>query len=771
MVPILLKPAARSVVLFAVAAACALVAPAGGALTRIEPTPIGIPGSGGELGTQVAIHGDTAAVAAPGAQAVPMIGSGSVNVYRRVGADWQREAVLLPADATDQMRFGTSLALGADVLVATAPAQSGGSPEAVYTFQRTGSTWQQVDRFTAYGDISLSGATLAIGDTIYVRAGTGWDVQAQLQADEDETIVSTVVDGDFALAWSSLWVSNFEIHNYAYLFHRSGGSWAREARIELGNSGAFDSPIGSFALSGESALVSWRNVVTAYSRAADATWAVEGVFDPLTSAPGFGTRVALDGDRALASSPGDTVYGWANAGTVYVFERHDGTWSRVAHVAHPGVNYYNYVFGSAIALDGDSMLVGAPGAYTEAGATGDATVFAEDGGGWPAAAILDAGNDHEHAQFGYAVAVSGSTVLVGAPGEKTDRPFATGAAYVFEPDGGSWLETAHLAPAVPYGHGFGEAVAIDQDTAVVGVSHVVGSTTDLGGAAYVFVRDGVGWQQQARLSSGSTDRVAFGAAVALHGDQVAVGEPGSTNLPGPGRVHLFERVGTNWSPLAIVAAADGTAEDRFGSGLAFAGGVLVVGAPEADVGIETDAGAVYVFIDQGGTWIQQARLTAPIPAKLGGFGRAVALAGDTLVVGTVDREMTRGAVHVYSLDQGVPTLLVRLVPAAGMVVSGSFGSSVAIADTADRIIVGQPRGDALHPDGRAFVFELGQAGWVPSAELAGSMPLPIAGDGFGTSVAASADWLAVGAPSDGRAGAVYVAGIGNAIFADGFDAD
>lgn len=767
MVPALFKAAPRDV-LFAIAAACALHAPASVALTRIEPASTGIPGSGIELGTQVAIHGDTAAVAAPGAQPVPMVGSGSVNVYRLVGAKWQREAVLLPSDAAEQMRFGSGLALGSDVLVAAAPRLGG---TAVYTFQRAGGNWQQVDRFEGVGDISLSGDTLAVGGTIYGRAGTGWAVQAQLLAHEGESIASSVVDGEFALAWSSRWINNFEIHNYAYLFHRTGNDWVREARIELGNSGAFDFPVASFALSDGTALISWQGVVTAYVRAPDTTWAVDGVFDPLTSAPGFGARVALDGDRALASSPGDTVYGWAAAGTVYVFERQDGTWSRMAHVAHAGVYYYNYQFGSAVALDGDAMLVGAPGADTEAGATGDATVFVEDAGAWSDVAILDAGDDHRQAQFGRAVAVSGSTVLVGAPAEQTVQPFVKGAAFIFEPVAGTWIESARLSPAVPYGDGFGGSVALDHDTAVVGVSRVTGSMTDLGGAAYVFVRDGADWSQQARLSGDSEDSVAFGAAVAVRGDRIAVGETGKPTDPGQGRVHLFERTDTTWFSEVVLAAADGSAGDRFGAALAIGDGVLVVGAPAADIGIETDAGAVYVFIDDGGNWAQVARLTAPVSAKRAGFGSAVALAGATLVVGSVDRDVTRGAAHVYALEQGVPTLLERLMPAPGWDASGSFGSAVAITESADRIVVGQPRGHMPGSSGRAFVFEHGETGWVARAELAGNAPPSAGEDGFGVSVAASTDWLAVGAPVDGRAGAVYMAGIGDVIFADGFDAD
>lgn len=734
------------------------------AATRIESTRIGIPGSGASLGSSVALRGDTAAVGAPSAQPTPLVGSGSVNVYRRIGADWQQEAVLVPGNPVAGMAFGSNVLLGDDLLVTQAQGL-------VYTFERTGAAaWQQVDVFSGSGGFSLSSGRLALGDgNIFVREGTGWSQTWQLAAEAGEVFHTTTLDGDFALAWTSAYVSNFEIHNYAYLFRYDGSGWVREARMDLGDSGVFDVPASDFALSSQTALISWGGVVTPYVRDTGGNWTAQAPLDPLTSAPGFGARIALDGDRALVSSPVDTVYGWQGAGTTYVFQRTGNVWMRVGHVAHQTVNYYNYAFGSAVALEGDTMLVGAPGAFTDAGATGDATVLGRSGVDWLPVGILDAGNDHRGEEFGSAVAASGDTLLVGAAAAATDDPLVTGAAYVFESSNGSWSEHRRLRPDVPYGAGFGSAVALDQDTAAVGVSRVFGAPEDVAGAVYVFVRDDGSWPQQARLVGGETDRVAFGASVAVQGERLVAGEPGISNPPIKGRVRVFERSGGVWSPQAVIQASDGTLDNGFGSSVLLSGDVLLIGAPNADVGIETGGGAVYVFTNSGGTWSQQAKVTAPIPAKLAGFGRSIALSGNTLVVGAVGG---RGAAYVFALVGGVATLQATLVPSNPDAMSSSYGRAVAISGAGDRIVVSQDYGDFNDPNGRAFVFLLAGPGWSPGVELTGATAsLPQAsGDGFGRSLAMSGETILVGAPADGSAGAVYAADVGDVIFRNGFDA-
>jgi hypothetical protein len=263
----------------------------------------------------------------------------------------------------------------------------------------------------------------------------------------------------------------------------------------------------------------------------------------------------------------------------------------------------------------------------------------------------------------------------------------------------------------------------------------------------------------------------FGSSVAIHGDVLAASEPVSSTPPTAGLVRVFERSGTVWSPETVLQAADGSVSDGFGSALALVGNTLVAGAPGADVGIETDGGAVYVFTNSGGVWSQQAKITAPVAAKRAGFGRSVALSGTTLVVGAVDGGSTRGAAYVYTLGGGVWTLQDRLLPDGS--ISGSYGAAVAISESAERIVVGQPVGSSVAPNGRAFVFEHTDSGWSPLSPVAGTTAPPalFGGDAFGKSLAMSGETVAIGAPRDGRGGAAYIADVGEVIFDNGFEGD
>src|SRR6185312_563394 len=145
-----------------------------------------------------------------------------------------------------------------------------------------------------------------------------------------------------------------------------------------------------------------------------------------------------------------------------------------------------------------------------------------------------------------------------------------------------------------------------------------------------------------------------GYAVALAGDLLAVGAPRQVNAYGganaPGYVDLFGRSGAQWVPGGSLQAPDGTAADEFGFAVSMADGRLAVGAPRADQGIEFDAGAVYVFRDDGGTWSEEAELTAPLPAQHAQFGVSVELGDAIAVVGAGDEDPfsgTRGGAYVY----------------------------------------------------------------------------------------------------------------------------
>ena len=281
--------------------------------------------------------------------------------------------------------------------------------------------------------------------------------------------------------------------------------------------------------------------------------------------------------------------------------------------------------------------------------------------------------------FGWSVAVSGDTVVVGARGEDSsttgvdstpnESAYISGAAYVFVRSGTTWSQQAYLkASQVSANDYFGHSVAVSGDTVVVGAYAEASSTTGVNstanesasgaGAAYVFVRSGTAWSQQAYLKAHQvTANDAFGWSVAVSGDTVVVGATGedsSTTGPtangtpnegssGAGAAYVFVRSGTTWSQQSYLKADKVTANDWFGYSVAVSGDTVVVGAfleDSSTTGVNSTAnesasgaGAAYVFVRSGTAWSQQAYLKASQVTAGDAFGGSVAVSGDTVVVG------------------------------------------------------------------------------------------------------------------------------------------
>ena len=432
------------------------------------------------------------------------------------------------------------------------------------------------------------------------------------------------------------------------------------------------------------------------------------------------------------------------------------------------------VFGATVAVDGDTVVVGAQGEDSSAaGVDGDETdnsadfagaayVFTRDWSGtWSQQAYLKAFNTDARDFFGGSVGIDGDTVVVGAPGEassatgvdgdETDNsePLA-GAAYVFTRDGnGTWSQHAYLkASNTDIEDLFGTTVAVDGDTVVVGTrsedssaTGVDGDETDnsanLAGAAYVFTRDGSGtWSQQAYLKASNTDAFdQFGIfSVGVDGDTVVVGAVGeassATGVDGDqsdnsvdsaGAAYVFTRDGSGtWSQQAYLKASNADARDQFGISVAVDGDTVVVGAPREDSsatgvdGDETDnsanlAGAAYVFTRDGsGTWSQQAYLKASNTDAFDQFGIfSVGVDGDTVVVGAVGEASSAtgvdgdqsdnsvdsaGAAYVFTRDGSGTWSQQAYLKASNADARDQFGISVAV--DGDTVVVGAPREDS-----------------------------------------------------------------------------
>jgi hypothetical protein len=357
-------------------------------------------------------------------------------------------------------------------------------------------------------------------------------------------------------------------------------------------------------------------------------------------------------------------------------------------------------------------------------------------------AYLKASNTDASDNFGRAIAISDDTLVVGAPFEWSDATGVdgdqannngreSGAAYVFVRVGNSWAQQAYLkASNTDITDHFGWSVAISGDTVVVGAFHEDSNATGVdgdqaddsqgqSGAAYVFVRSGTTWSQQAWLkasNTGSGDR--FGYGVALSGDTIVVSAPLersiATGIDGnqadntasaSGAVYVFLRSGTTWSQQAYVKASNTAAEDGFGESVALEGDTLVVGAYKEDsnaAGVDgsqadnstADSGAVYVFVRSGTTWSQQAYLKASNTGLADNFGISVALSGDHLLVGAFQEDSSATGLNgnqgdtIPGENSGAAYLFVRsgatwsqqaYVKASNTEASDLFGYSVAIS--------------------------------------------------------------------------------------------
>ncbi|MFC7028432.1 PKD domain-containing protein [Halomicroarcula sp. GCM10025324] len=297
-------------------------------------------------------------------------------------------------------------------------------------------------------------------------------------------------------------------------------------------------------------------------------------------------------------------------------------------------------FGNAVACSGDSALVGAIRDEAAAGSWSGATyVCAREGGQWSVGTKLTLSDGDEYDRFGNDVAIAGDYGLVGAFHDSDHGGKRAGAAYVFErTSDGEWTQQATL---VPDDHqrraNFGSAVALDDARAVVGAAAASSENGEEAGAAYVFERADDAWTQRATLAPADGDEGdLFGTEVAQSGSVVAVGAPFDDDPNGRlgGSVYVFEVSDDDtWSEQATLVPDDGDTQDKFGRSLDLDGRRVVVGAPFDEDPNGEDAGSAYVFDGADGTWGLDAKLTYPDGIEGDQFGQAVAVAGDTVLVG------------------------------------------------------------------------------------------------------------------------------------------
>ncbi len=348
----------------------------------------------------------------------------------------------------------------------------------------------------------------------------------------------------------------------------------------------------------------------------------------------FGRDVALDGDTAVVGASGADIGGNTDQGAAYVFVRQGDEWMEQAQlVAADGTP--NEWFGWSVAVRGDTVAVGARLANIDGELDqGAVYVFDRVGEGWMQMQKLVASDGDELDYLGYSLAMADETLVVGARGAD-DR----GAAYVFVKQGSFWVEEAKLFdPEAQAGAGFGHDAALQGDTALLGASNAFIDGDAGRGAAYVYTRTGRSWDLEQQLLASDGDQPDhFGTAVALDRDMALIGADQKIidGNPRQGAAYIFGRSGASWTEEQRLTASDGQAEGSFGIGAALKDGVALVGA-EFDFPGEPERGVVYEFREQGGTWVEIQKFAAPEGNGLDSFGRAIALTADGVLISQKD---------------------------------------------------------------------------------------------------------------------------------------
>ena len=520
----------------------------------------------------------------------------------------------------------------------------------------------------------------------------------------------------------------------------------------------------------------------------------------------FGLAVAISGDTVVVGAPSEdsnatgidgdeTDNSAADSGAAYVFVRNGTTWSQQAYLKASNTEAFDS-FGNNLAISGDTVVVGALFESSDAtGINGDqsdnhadeagaAYVFVRNGNTWTQQAYLKASNTNARDHFSGSVAISGDTIVVAADGEDSNATGVdgdqddnsadgSGAAYVFVRASGTWSQQAYLkASNTEADDEFGQSVSVSGSSVVVAAvgedSHATGVNGDQSdnnasgsGAAYVFVRDGTTWTQQAYLKASNTDAGDnFGQSVAISDETVIVGAvqeaSAATGVNGDesnndaveaGAAYVFVRHGATWSQQAYLKASNTDAEDAFGQSVAISGELAVVGAVLEASGVSGDqsdnsafgSGAAYLYSRNGLTWSQQAYLKASHPGADDAFGRFVAISGQSVVAGAFSEDSNAIGIDGDEIDNSAPSAgaayVFAFLPTPTPTTLGNISTRLQV-ETDDKVLIG----GVIITGTQAKKVLLRAIG--PSLPLSGSLADPFLElhDGGGAVIASNDNW-------------------------------
>lgn len=665
------------------------------------------------FGHSVALSGNSVLIGSVSDDLPGANNAGSVYAFVRVGTSWSQQSKLTASDAQANDLFGQSVALEGDTALVGANTEDPASvvnAGSAYVFVRSGTTWTQSQKLTdptpGSGDnfgwsVSLSGDSALIGcylddaavfngdegsASVFIRNEGTWTFQAKLTASDASSLDkfghSVSLSGDVALIGAPDDVTN--VPGSAYLFRRISGVWSQEAKwmssdvileendwgftVALNNGTAV---IGSPKDDADGGINAGSVSVYVYD---SGNWTLQS---KITAGAGnaedeFGVSVAYQADTAVVGAHKDDSASGVDVGAGYVFTRTGNVWSEQARLTQADPVAGDR-FGVSVAMDAETILVGASGKDT---ARGSGYVFTRAAGVWSQQAKLNASDRVDEDSFGASVSLSGNTALLGAYGDDVLK----GSAYVFLRTGTTWAQQTKLVgTGTVAGDFYGISVSVQGNTAVVGA--------DVPGSVFVYLRTGTTWAQQQKLNpSPVVTGGGFGVSVSLSQESVLIGANGENTYRGA--AYVFTRTGTVWTQQARLQASDGVADDTFGNSVSLDGDRALIGAPRDD----SMTGSAHLFSRTGNVWTSEEKFS------LGGtgdsFGQSIALKGDTAVVGafgdhvvnplTGDLASRAGSVHVFRISAASPEIEVEQ-PISNLLVDGVSSVSFGNADAGQSV--------------------------------------------------------------------------------------
>jgi hypothetical protein len=358
----------------------------------------------------------------------------------------------------------------------------------------------------------------------------------------------------------------------------------------------------------------------------------------------FGNSVSINGNYVVVGAYEDDDKG-LGSGSAYIFERQGNNWIQKDKLVAPDGSMFNQ-FGKSVSISGDYTIIGAPLMQTE---IGSAYIFNREGSSWSYQKKLTTWDwdKGEGDKFGSSVAIDGDYAVVGAIGDD----LGCGAAYVFMRSGNNWVQQAKLiAEDWAFDDEFGCAVSISGNYVIVGAY----GDNFQSGAAYVFERQGRDWTQCAKLiaSDASIDDC-LGYSVAISGDYVILGAYlDDDQIHDRGSAYIFRRNGDDWIEEARLIASDGAEDDHFGKSVSISQNTAIIGAPD-DYITDDNKGSVYIFKRENNRWTQQAKLVASDGESEDNFGNILSIDGSYAVIGVSgddDKGSNSGSVYIYNID-------------------------------------------------------------------------------------------------------------------------